>query len=308
MQNLGDLNILLTANINTFTLHPVNRHSGILPITTDLISTDSCSASKHIEPMGLSKRYRRYLSFILIFLNVSILFYERSTRSLSVSIWRKLPAILSKKKTSPYYNRYCLRQQPRKSEYGYASAIRQILLLKNASEIVSENDGPLIFYDSRGSSHSLSSDGCQHRCRFSTAFSDYQQAVIAVFTGEPLAGALPKPDNQLWALESGESPFSMPFAGLFRDYVTLMLTTNPESHVPYAYGVFMANQKPEFIIPVQEQIRMLDMNNIRWLPKHHAQRKRKVVALISNWSPKNNRTGYINELAKFTDVCAFYFC
>ncbi|VDN10306.1 unnamed protein product [Dibothriocephalus latus] len=51
----------------------------------------------------------------------------------------------------------------------------------------------------------------------------------------------------------------------------------------------MANQQPETVIPQQEQTSILNRDNTQWLPEKHAQRKKKVVALISNLHPKNKR-------------------
>ncbi|KAL7056991.1 hypothetical protein AAHC03_019045 [Spirometra sp. Aus1] len=80
------------------------------------------------------------------------------------------------------------------------------------------------------------------------------------------------------------------------------MTVQSDAHVPWFYGVFLANQEPEKIIPPDEQIRMLNENNTRWLPKHHFQRREKVAALISNGRPNNKRMEYITELAKYIDV------
>ncbi|VDN18264.1 unnamed protein product [Dibothriocephalus latus] len=84
----------------------------------------------------------------------------------------------------------------------------------------------------------------------------------------------------------------------------IFLTTSIESHVPFIYSFFMASEHPEAIIPPHEQRRMLNADNTRWLPEQNAQRQRKVVALISNGKAKNKRMDYVDELAKYIDVCA----
>ncbi|VDK74390.1 unnamed protein product [Dibothriocephalus latus] len=111
------------------------------------------------------------------------------------------------------------------------------------------------------------------------------------------------PDHQTWALESGESPFHMPPISVhFRKHFKIFLTTNSESHVPWVYGVFVANEQPEHTMPPHEQIHMLDSNNTRGLPVHHAQRKNKAFALISNSVPRNKRMDYIAELTNYAQV------
>ncbi|BHF81132.1 Alpha-(1,3)-fucosyltransferase 7 [Sparganum proliferum] len=166
-----------------------------------------------------------------------------------------------------------------------------------------ESHGPLIYYDDRFLWHAISSEGCQYSCRFSTDFSDYPNAVLAVFTQEPPAAALLDHVKQIWALETGESPFHMPsISSAFQEHFKIFLTTKADSHVPYSYGAFVAHEKPEKIIPLEQQIRMLNENNSHWLPKCHAGRRKKAVALISNLRALNNRLGYIEELAKHVDV------
>ncbi|KAL7056990.1 hypothetical protein AAHC03_019044 [Spirometra sp. Aus1] len=202
-----------------------------------------------------------------------------------------------------YYHRYCARRDPRDDAYGLVAVIQQMKWITNPNETVTEKDGPLIFYDNRYLWHTLSPHGCQYYCRFSTNFSDYRKAVLAVFTQDPPPAALPKPVNQTWALETGEPPFKMPqISPKMRNHFRIFLTTNSESHVPWVYGVFMANKEPEKIVPLTEQIQMLNENNARWLPSHHAQRRKKAVALVSNRRPKNRRMDYMKELANYTEV------
>ncbi|VDN10205.1 unnamed protein product [Dibothriocephalus latus] len=77
---------------------------------------------------------------------------------------------------------------------------------------------------------------------------------------------------------------------------------NGEAQVPWIDGVYAANEQPEAIMPPREQIHMLDEKSTRWLPEHHAQRKKKAVALISNMNPQNKRLVYVKEQAKHIDV------
>nr|VZI11559.1 unnamed protein product [Spirometra erinaceieuropaei] len=166
-----------------------------------------------------------------------------------------------------------------------------------------KSQGPLIYSDDRFLWHAISSDGCHYSCIFSTDFSDYPNAVLAVFTQEPPPAALLPQVKPTWALETGESPFHMPsISSAFQKHFKLFLTTKADSHIPYSYGAFVANEEPEKIIPLEQQIRMLNENNSHWLPKCHAGRKKKAVALISNLNARNNRLEYIKELAKHTDV------
>ncbi|BHF80195.1 Alpha-(1,3)-fucosyltransferase 7 [Sparganum proliferum] len=202
-----------------------------------------------------------------------------------------------------YYNRYCVRQNSSKMTYGYASVIQQMRWITSNNQTAIEKDGPLIFYDSRFLWHRLSSDGCKYYCQFSTNFVDYRKARLAVFTQNPPKTALPKPDNQTWALESGESPFHMPRISVhLRQHFKLFLTTKSDSHVPWVYAVFVANYKPDKSIPPERQIRMLSDKSVRWLPAHHTRRRKKVVALVSNTNPRNRRMQYIEQLAKYIDV------
>ncbi|KAL7058512.1 hypothetical protein AAHC03_016959 [Spirometra sp. Aus1] len=202
-----------------------------------------------------------------------------------------------------YYNRYCTRQNSSRMPYGYASVIQQMRWIASNNQTPTEEDGPLIFYDNRFLWHSLSSKGCKYYCKFSTNFSKYREAVLAVFTKDPPANALPKPNNQTWALESGESPFHMPrISEHLRQQFNVFLTTKSDSHVPWVYAVFVANDEPDKTITPERQIRMLTEKNLRWLPVHHTERRKKVVALVSNTNPRNRRMEYIEELAKYIDV------
>nr|VZI23734.1 unnamed protein product [Spirometra erinaceieuropaei] len=151
--------------------------------------------------------------------------------------------------------------------------------------------------------HSLSSEGCKYYCKFSTNFVDYRKARLAVFTHDPPETALPKPENQTWALESAESPVHMPrISAYLRQHFNVFLTTKSDSHVPWVYAVFVANNEPDKTIPSERQIRMLSEKGVRWLPAHHTQRRKKVVALVSNTKPRNRRMQYIEQLAKYIDV------
>ncbi|KAL7053255.1 hypothetical protein AAHC03_025546 [Spirometra sp. Aus1] len=202
-----------------------------------------------------------------------------------------------------YSNRYCIRQNSSKMNYGYASVIQQMRWITSNKQTPTEKDGPLIFYDNRFLWHSLSSEGCKYYCKFSTDFVDYRKARLAVFTQDPPAIALPKPKNQTWALESGESPFHMPWISAhLRQHFKIFLNTKSDSHVPWVYAVFVANDEPDKTISPQRQIRMLTEKNLRWLPAHHTGRRKKVVALISNTNPRNRRMKYIDKLAKYIDV------
>ncbi|BHF67890.1 Alpha-(1,3)-fucosyltransferase 7 [Sparganum proliferum] len=202
-----------------------------------------------------------------------------------------------------YQDRYCTRRNLSNNRYGYASVIQQTRWISNITVKAVESHGPLIYYDDRFLWHTLSSDGCQYSCRFSTNFSDYPKAVLAVFTQDPPDGASLNLVNQTWALETGESPFHMPsISSAFKDHFKIFLTTKTDSHVPWIYGVFAANEEPEKIIPLDQQIRMLNKNNSQWLPKCHAGRRKKAVALISNLNARNNRLEYIKELAKHMEV------
>ncbi|VDM00048.1 unnamed protein product [Schistocephalus solidus] len=137
-------------------------------------------------------------------------------------------------------------------------------------------------------------------------FSDYPNAVLAVFTQAPPDGALPKPGNQTWALETGEAPFHMPFIPpAIQEHFKIFLTTKADSHVPWINGVFVANEEPEKLIPPEQQRRILNEDNYRWLPKSHAGRRKKAFALISNLHARNDRLQYIEELAKYTDIDVF---
>ncbi|KAL7056826.1 hypothetical protein AAHC03_019143 [Spirometra sp. Aus1] len=202
-----------------------------------------------------------------------------------------------------YYNRYCLRQNSSKMTYGYASVIRQMRWITSNNQTVTEENGPLIFYDNRSLWRNLSSEGCEYYCKFSTNFVDYRRARLAVFTQDPPETALPKPDNQTWAFESGESPFHMPRIPVhLRQHFKVFLTTKSDSHVPWVYAIFMANDEPDKTISPEKQIRMLTEKNLRWLPANHMQRRKKVVALVSNSNPRNRRIEYIEELAKYIDL------
>ncbi|KAL7056942.1 hypothetical protein AAHC03_018989 [Spirometra sp. Aus1] len=183
-----------------------------------------------------------------------------------------------------YSNRYCTRQNLSRMSYGYASVIQQMRWITSNKQTPTEKDGPLIFYDDRFLWHSLSSEGCKYYCNFSTDFVDYRKARLAVFTQDPPAIALP------W------------ISAHLRQHFKIFLTTKSDSHVPWVYAVFVANDEPDKTISPQRQIRMLTEKNLRWLPAHHTGRRKKVVALISNTNPRNRRMKYIDKLAKYIDV------
>ncbi|BHF79387.1 Alpha-(1,3)-fucosyltransferase 7 [Sparganum proliferum] len=247
----------------------------------------------------------------LILLFLFILVYRLSDTAVLVemlveSISAMLPSRLSAetlRNLSIYRNRYCARRDLLQTGYGYASVIQQMQWINTNDVKADDNDGPLIFYDDRYLWHTLSADGCEYKCRFSTWLSDYPDAVLAVFTQDPPTEALPKPKNQIWALESGESPFHMPQISPFlQKNFTVFLTTRSDSPVPWVYAVFVANEDPERIVPPKEQLRLLEENSVRWLPEQHRNRQGKVVALVSNWDPRNGRTGYIAELSQYISV------